>query len=394
MLVGYEPISAELPSSPRARAGCARGSASWRRPFVVTVSLLRSPSSPPSPRTPTRRIPREGRHPTSDSFLSNDAVAARRYRLRLPALQAAAERIVPGAGIASRGALPPPLCAEGLAERLDRPLVSSPAGSLPAVCSSPRALPRPSGRPSDLLLSRANGIEHPVRFRGVSRASPARRGDPVRRRRRSGDDSLPGPAYDRSADGTKVVRVGTFQQYAHSCWRTVMLQQSLWGKRIGRHSRSRRHPVRGTVEQPGPNEPFHHRWEARIFAIGALSQTRLSGANLDFFRFAIDRTPPAEYLGLPYYNKWLRMTETLLTESGVIAQGRSMRGCASGGERGRGAARPGAAQARLQADCRGLVAADGPEAQVQRRTAGSHHRTVTPRGTPASPAMCAGGSAR
>ena len=78
----------------------------------------------------------------------------------------------------------------------------------------------------------------------------------------------------------------------------------------------------GPVEQPERDGPtFHHPWEGRIFAIGALSQTRLSGANLDSFRFAIDRTPPAEYLGLPYYNKWLRMAELLLTESGVLAPG-------------------------------------------------------------------------
>ena len=78
----------------------------------------------------------------------------------------------------------------------------------------------------------------------------------------------------------------------------------------------------GAVVLPEPNEPtFHEPWEARIFAIGALCQTRLTGANLDAFRFAIDRTPPHEYLGLPYYNKWLRMAETLLIESGVIAPG-------------------------------------------------------------------------
>jgi len=78
----------------------------------------------------------------------------------------------------------------------------------------------------------------------------------------------------------------------------------------------------GPVEQPEPNEPtFHERWEARIMAVGALSQTRLTGGNLDAFRFAIDRTPPTEYLGKPYYNKWLRMAEALLTESGVIAPG-------------------------------------------------------------------------
>jgi nitrile hydratase len=64
----------------------------------------------------------------------------------------------------------------------------------------------------------------------------------------------------------------------------------------------------GAVQLPEPDEPtFHEPWEARIFAIGALSQTRLTGANLDAFRFAIDR--------------WLRMAETLLTESGIIAPG-------------------------------------------------------------------------
>ena len=78
----------------------------------------------------------------------------------------------------------------------------------------------------------------------------------------------------------------------------------------------------GAVQLPEPNEPvFHEPWEARIFAIGALCQSRLTGANLDAFRFAIDRTPPDEYLALPYYNRWLRMAETLLTETGVLAPG-------------------------------------------------------------------------
>src|SRR4029077_11593262 len=78
----------------------------------------------------------------------------------------------------------------------------------------------------------------------------------------------------------------------------------------------------GRLEPPergGP--PFQEPWEGRIFAIGALSQTRLTGANLDAFRFAIDQTPPQEYLGLPYYNRWLRMAERLLPEPGPLAPG-------------------------------------------------------------------------
>jgi nitrile hydratase beta subunit len=78
----------------------------------------------------------------------------------------------------------------------------------------------------------------------------------------------------------------------------------------------------GAVQIPDRDEPvFHEPWEGRIFAMGALCQSRLTGANLDAFRHAIDRTPPAEYLGLPYYNRWLRMAETLLTETGVLAPG-------------------------------------------------------------------------
>jgi len=78
----------------------------------------------------------------------------------------------------------------------------------------------------------------------------------------------------------------------------------------------------GAVEPPEPGEPpFHEPWEGRIFAMGALCQTRLTGANLDAFRHAIDRTPPEEYLALPYFNRWLRMAETLLTETGVLSPG-------------------------------------------------------------------------
>ena len=78
----------------------------------------------------------------------------------------------------------------------------------------------------------------------------------------------------------------------------------------------------GAVQLPEQGEPvFHETWESRTFAIGALCQTRLTGANLDAFRHAIDRTPPEEYLGLPYFNLWLRMAETLLTETGTLAPG-------------------------------------------------------------------------
>ena len=70
-----------------------------------------------------------------------------------------------------------------------------------------------------------------------------------------------------------------------------------------------------------PDEPvFHEPWEAKAFAFGALS-ARLSGQNLDAMRHAIDRQPPLEYLIDGYYGRWLRSTETMLVDSGILAPG-------------------------------------------------------------------------
>ena len=126
MLVAHEPISAELlvePARSRLRAGQRELETTFRRDGIfAAIAKLAALTAD----TDTAD-PEGGKTPDLRFFLSNDAVAARRYRLRLPALQAAAERIVPGAGIASRGALLH-RCAEGLTERLDRPLVEFPGG--------------------------------------------------------------------------------------------------------------------------------------------------------------------------------------------------------------------------------------------------------------------------
>ena len=39
----------------------------------------------------------------------------------------------------------------------------------------------------------------------------------------------------------------------------------------------------------------------------------------DELRDAIERIPPAEYLALSYYERWLRATELLLAEKGLLA---------------------------------------------------------------------------
>jgi nitrile hydratase len=56
---------------------------------------------------------------------------------------------------------------------------------------------------------------------------------------------------------------------------------------------------------PEANEPvFHARWEARVFALRSMM-----GAwrrwNIDVSRQAVERLPPADYLGMSYYEKWL-----------------------------------------------------------------------------------------
>jgi nitrile hydratase beta subunit len=71
--------------------------------------------------------------------------------------------------------------------------------------------------------------------------------------------------------------------------------------------------------QPDVNEPpFHADWERRVFALvnGVLT---LTGVNVDEFRHAIERIPPARYLTSSYYERWLLAAETLLVERGIVS---------------------------------------------------------------------------
>jgi len=63
--------------------------------------------------------------------------------------------------------------------------------------------------------------------------------------------------------------------------------------------------------------PFHADWEAHVFAMNRA----LIGAgvyNLDEFRDAIERMPPAEYLASSYYEKWFAAVQSLLVAKGVL----------------------------------------------------------------------------
>lgn len=72
--------------------------------------------------------------------------------------------------------------------------------------------------------------------------------------------------------------------------------------------------------QPEPNEPvFHAPWEGRVLAL-----RRAAGAwrrwNIDAGRHTIETLPPADYLRLSYYEKWLESTIKLLLGAGLVTE--------------------------------------------------------------------------
>lgn len=68
------------------------------------------------------------------------------------------------------------------------------------------------------------------------------------------------------------------------------------------------------------NEPvFHSEWEKRVFAMTLTAMGRRV-YNVDEFRRAIERMPPAGYLAASYYEKWLHGLEALLVEKGVVTR--------------------------------------------------------------------------
>lgn len=69
-----------------------------------------------------------------------------------------------------------------------------------------------------------------------------------------------------------------------------------------------------------PNEPvFHADWEKKVFAL-VNGMLQLTGANVDEFRHAIERIPPARYLASSYYERWMQAVETVLLERGLVTR--------------------------------------------------------------------------
>jgi nitrile hydratase beta subunit len=73
----------------------------------------------------------------------------------------------------------------------------------------------------------------------------------------------------------------------------------------------------GPIDYERDEPVFHARWEARTFAL-----VRAMGAwrkwNIDASRYSREVIPPAEYLRMSYYEKWLAGLIRLLTATGLV----------------------------------------------------------------------------
>jgi nitrile hydratase len=67
------------------------------------------------------------------------------------------------------------------------------------------------------------------------------------------------------------------------------------------------------------NEPvFHEPWEGRVYAITRVLRAGRGRQNLDNSRYLIELLPPAEYLRMSYYEKWLARLLKQVVDNGVI----------------------------------------------------------------------------
>jgi nitrile hydratase subunit beta len=74
----------------------------------------------------------------------------------------------------------------------------------------------------------------------------------------------------------------------------------------------------GAVDAIDDPAPFHADWEGHVFALNAALIGR-GIYNLDEFRDAVERMPPANYLAASYYERWLTAIRTLLVDKGVLS---------------------------------------------------------------------------
>lgn len=86
----------------------------------------------------------------------------------------------------------------------------------------------------------------------------------------------------------------------------------------------------GAVPYEKDEPVFHATWESRVYAL-----TRAMRAwrkwTLDADRYALEILPPAEYLRMSYYERWLKRLETHVVSYGFITQQERQSGNAASG---------------------------------------------------------------
>jgi nitrile hydratase subunit beta len=76
-------------------------------------------------------------------------------------------------------------------------------------------------------------------------------------------------------------------------------------------------PVGGDDLAGGGEPSFPADWEMRVAALAAALMRRGTFTG-DEFRDAIERIPPADYLAMSYYERWLAAVEMLLAEKELL----------------------------------------------------------------------------
>jgi len=74
----------------------------------------------------------------------------------------------------------------------------------------------------------------------------------------------------------------------------------------------------GPIEREEDEPVFHHAWEGRVFALNLA--LRPGKGNLDNSRHGIELLPPADYLRMSYYEKWLARLEGRLVRLGLATE--------------------------------------------------------------------------
>ena len=121
-------------------------------------------------------------------------------------------------------------------------------------------------------------------------------------------------------------------------------------------------PIRHETDEP----PFHQPWEGRVYALARVLRTRSGLWNLDAFRRGQEVLPPADYLRMSYYERWLAWMLTTVVAAGDVTQAEFESG------------RPEAGSPRRAA----LLAPDGVAAMAGRRASARRDAAVTPRFKP------------